>query len=69
MDISLLRQLWSVVASFPHSQLSSLDDSSLLRSLTESLQSDPTFDPKHLPSVSEYINSRMPLIREMSQQA
>ena len=68
MDISLLRQLWSVVESFPHSRLSSLDDSSLLRSLTESLQSDPTFDPQHLPSVSEYISSRMPLIREMSQQ-
>ncbi|KPQ36868.1 MAG: hypothetical protein HLUCCA11_05080 [Phormidesmis priestleyi Ana] len=69
MDIRLLRQLWSVVESFPGNRLSALDDSNLVRSLIDSLQSDPAFDPNHLPAISQYISSRMPLIREMSQQA
>lgn len=68
MDISLLRQLWSIVESFPSSRLSSLDDCSLMRSLVDSLRADPAFDARHLPVVSSYIRSRIPLIREMSQQ-
>ncbi|MGC1310480.1 MAG: hypothetical protein WA885_24885 [Phormidesmis sp.] len=69
MDVSLLRQLWSVVESFPKSRISNLDDSNLLRSLVDSLQSDPAFDPGNLPTISSYINARIPLIREMSQQS
>lgn len=69
MDISLLRQLWSVVESFPSSRLSSLDDSNLLQSLMDSLRSNPAFDPGDLPTVSGYIRTRLPLIREMSQQS
>ncbi|NJM99032.1 MAG: hypothetical protein HC800_19485 [Phormidesmis sp. RL_2_1] len=68
MEISLLRQLWSIVESFPNHRLSSLDDSSLLRSLIDSLQSDPSFEPHHLPVVRHYILTRLPLIREISQQ-
>jgi hypothetical protein len=68
MDINLLRQLWSVVESIPSSSLLTLDDSSLMKSLIELLQSDPAFDAGNLPAVSGYIHTRMPLIREMSQQ-
>ncbi len=68
MDTSLLRQLWSVVESFPNHRLSKLDDTCLLRSLVDSLQSDPAFDPGNLPLVSKYISTRIPLIRELSQQ-
>ena len=68
MDSSLLRKLWSIVDAFPSSRLSSLDDPSLMRSLVESLTADPAFDARHLPAVSSYIRTRMPLIREMSQQ-
>ena len=69
MDVSLLRQLWSVVESFPNHRISSLDDRSLMRSLVDSLQADPAFDPRNLPTVSNYINTRIPLIREISQQS
>jgi hypothetical protein len=68
MDINLLRQLWSVVESIPSSRLLALDDSNLAKSLIELLQSDPAFDSGNLPAVSGYIRTRMPLIREMSQQ-
>lgn len=69
MDTSLLRQLWSVVESFEKNRLSKLDDNSLLRSLIDSLQSDPAFDPGNLPLVRDYISNRIPLIRELSQQS
>ncbi len=68
MNTSLLRKLWSVVESFPNNRLSNLDDTCLVRSLTDSLQSDPAFDPCHLPAVNSYISARIPLIRELSQQ-
>ena len=68
MDTGLLRQLWSVVESFPNNRLSNLDDTCLLRSLTDSLRSDPSFDPGNLPLVSKYISTRIPLIRELSEQ-
>ena len=69
MEPSLLRQLWSVVESFPDNRLSNLDDTCLVRSLTDSLQSDPAFDPDNIPIVSQYISTRMPLIRALSQQS
>ncbi len=69
MDSNLLRQLWSVVTSFENNRLSKLDDNNLLRSLVDSLQSDPAFDPSNVPLISNYISARLPLIRELSQQA
>ncbi|MEL6777891.1 MAG: hypothetical protein AAFO06_11590 [Cyanobacteria bacterium J06597_16] len=69
MDAHLVRQLWSAVESFPKNRLSALDDSTLLQSLIDFLQSDPAFDPQNLSSVSSYILARTPLIREMSQQS
>ncbi len=69
MDVSLLRQLWSIVESSPTHRISSLDDRSLMRSLVDSLQADPAFDPCNLPTVSNYINTRIPLIREIFQQS
>ncbi|MEL6815873.1 MAG: hypothetical protein AAFP03_13825 [Cyanobacteria bacterium J06598_3] len=69
MDARLIRQLWSAVESTPTNKLSNLDDSSLLSSLMDLLKSDPTFDPRNLSAMSQYISTRMPLIRELSQQA
>lgn len=69
MDTRLIRQLWSAVESAPTNRLSNLDDSSLLSSLIDLLKSDPTFDPRNLSDMSQYIKTRMPLIRELSQQA
>ncbi len=69
MDTRLVRQLWSTVAAFPNSRLSGLDDSSLLKSIVDLLTADPTFDPHNADAVSAYVSTRMPLIRELSQQA
>ena len=69
MDTRLIRQLWSTVQSCPNSKLACLDDSSLMTSLVELLQSDPAFDTQNIPTISRYIRERMPLIREMSLQA
>ncbi len=67
MDTRLIRQLWSAVESFPLSQLSNLDDSSLLKSIVDLLQSDPSFEAHNVPAVSSYLQSRMPLIRDVFQ--
>lgn len=69
MDTRLVRQLWSTVAAFPNSRLSNLDDSSLLKSIVDLLTTDPAFDPHNADAISAYISTRMPLIREMSQQS
>ncbi|MEO0768117.1 MAG: hypothetical protein AAFY72_01580 [Cyanobacteria bacterium J06649_4] len=68
MDIRLLRKLWSVVESTPSQRFSTLDDSSILHWLVEVLQADPAFDSQNLPVVSNYIQTRMPLIRDLAQQ-
>ena len=69
MDTSLLRKLWSVVESAPSQRISNLDDSALLRWLTDLLESDPAFDPRNSSIVSNYIQTRMPLIRDLAQQS
>jgi hypothetical protein len=66
MDTGLVRQFWSAVESFPSHRLASLDDSNLVRSLLDWLQNDPAFDPRNVPAISLYIQTRMPLIREMA---
>ena len=68
MDIRLVRQLWSTVATVPNSRLSGLDDSSLISSIIDMLTADPAFDPHNTDAISTYISTRMPLIRDMAQQ-
>ena len=68
MDIQLLRRLWSIVESAPSQRFSTLDDSSVLHWIVELLQADPAFDSQNLPAVSDYIQTRMPLIRTLAQQ-
>ncbi|MGD1863092.1 MAG: hypothetical protein ACFB0D_00920 [Phormidesmis sp.] len=68
MDVSLLRQLWSIVESAPSHRVSSLDDSGVVQWLMDLLKADPTFDSRQLPVASRYIQSRLPLIRDLAQQ-
>jgi len=69
MDVRLLRQLWSIVESTPSQRISTLDDSGVLRWLTDLLKADPTFDANYLPMACDYIQTRMPLIRDLAQQS
>ena len=69
MDVRLLRQLWSAVEATPNHRLAHLDDSGVLQWLTDLLNADPSFDTRNVPIVSSYILTRMPLIRDIAQQA
>jgi len=69
MDASLLRKLWSTVEAMPKNRISTLDDSSILAWLMDLLQADPAFDSRQSSVVSHYIQSRMPLIRDLAQSA
>ncbi|MEM8502696.1 MAG: hypothetical protein AAF716_06035 [Cyanobacteria bacterium P01_D01_bin.1] len=69
MDICLLRQFWSILEASPNQRLASLDDSSVSKWIVDILKADPTFDPGDLPAVSRYIQTRIPLIRDIAQQS
>ncbi len=68
MDIRLLRQFWSILEASSNQRLASLDDSSLSKWIVDILKADPTFDSGNLPVVSRYIQTRIPLIRDLAQQ-
>ena len=68
MDTKLVRQLWGAVQCIPTRGLSQLDDSTLMQSLVERLQEDPGFDPINVPEMNSYIQTRLPLIRDMASQ-
>jgi len=68
MDIRLLRQFWSILEASSNQRLASLDDSSLSKWIVDILKDDPTFDSGNLPVVNRYIQTRIPLIRDLAQQ-
>ncbi|MEO1592118.1 MAG: hypothetical protein AAFU71_12605 [Cyanobacteria bacterium J06632_22] len=67
MDPTLLRQLWSVVEASHSSVLLTLDDSHLVEWLMSQLAEERGFDPAHAGSLSDYIRSRLSLIRDLAQ--
>ncbi len=69
MDIRLLRQFWSIIEASTPQRLVALDDSSVSKWIVDILKADPTFDPRNLPTVSQYIQTRIPLIRDLAQQS
>lgn len=69
MDTSLLRQFWSILEASPTQRLAALDDSSVSKWIVDILKADPTFDPGNLPVVNRYIQTRLPLIRDLAQQS
>ncbi|MGB3788596.1 MAG: hypothetical protein WA949_11345 [Phormidesmis sp.] len=69
MDIRLLRQFWSIIEASTPQRLAALDDSSVSKWIVDILKADPTFDPRNLPTVSQYIQTRIPLIRDLAQQS
>ena len=69
MDTKLIRQLWSAVQFASASGLAQLDDTALMQSLVDLMQEDPGFDPINLPVMDSYIRTRLPLIRDMANQA
>ncbi len=68
MDIKLIRQLWSTVQSASAKGLSQLDDTMLMQSLVDVMREDPGFDPGNLAAMNSYIQTRLPLIRDIANQ-
>ncbi len=67
MDPTLLRQLWSVVETSHRSILLSLDDSHLVEWLMSQIAEQNGVDPSDAGSLSDYIRSKLSLIRDLAQ--
>ncbi|MBE9032700.1 hypothetical protein IQ266_23465 [filamentous cyanobacterium LEGE 11480] len=67
MNPLLLRQFWSVVETTQANILLHLDDSTLVRHLTHDLQTQRLLDAEETTAVNHYIESRLPLIRDIAQ--
>jgi hypothetical protein len=63
-----LRQFWTIVESSQASTLVRLDDVSLAESLLRQFRSYQILDAHELQLVSEYIQAKLPLIRDIASQ-
>lgn len=63
----MLRQLWALVETTQSNILLSLDDSSLVQWLLRQVRSERSLDHHELDALSAYIQSRLPLIRDVAQ--
>jgi hypothetical protein len=63
----LLRQFWNVVETTQANLLLHLDDPTLVRQLTNDLQVQRRLDADETTAVNHYIESKLPLIRDIAQ--
>lgn len=68
MNASFLRPLWAVLTNLPAQHLSQLDDASAIQCLLDLLRTSPEFDSGQIPAAKTYMQTRLPLIREMVSQ-
>jgi hypothetical protein len=67
MNPLLLRQFWNVVETTQANLLLHLDDSTLVHRLTHDLQRQQLLDASEETAVNHYIESKLPLIRDIAQ--
>lgn len=67
MSPRLLRQLWSVIDAAHSNHILSLDDQRLANWLLEQLCHQSSLDNVELNQANRYIQSKLPLIRDMAQ--
>lgn len=67
MTPTILRQLWSVVETTQSNILLKLDDASLVQWLLKQTKTKASLDRNETDILSEYIHSRLTLIRELAQ--
>jgi len=67
MSPLMLRRLWSVVETTQTQVLLSLDDTTLVQWLLKQLRSQQSLDHEEADRFSTYIESRLPLIRDLAQ--
>jgi hypothetical protein len=63
----LLRQFWTVVEMTQTNLLLNLDDPALVQRLTYELKTRQGLDSDEANAVNHYIQSKLPLIRDMAQ--
>jgi len=66
MSPSLLRQLWVMIESTQANILLKLDDASLVQWLLKQLNQERSLDYQEVAVVSNYIQSRISLIRDLA---
>ena len=67
MSPLLLRQLWSVIDTAHSNHILSLDDQGLAAWVLEQLRHQSSLDTVELNQVNRYIQTKLPLIRDMAQ--
>ena len=68
MTPTMLRQLWSVVEATQSNVLLRLDDASLVDWLVKQVKNQRSLDRDETHTVSNYLYSRLNLIRELAQE-
>ena len=66
MTPKILRQLWSVVENSQTKTLLQMDDASLVQWLVKQTTTQALLDPKETGFLSDYIESRLTLIRDLA---
>ena len=68
MTPTILRQLWSVVETTQANTLLKLDDASLVQWLLKQTKTQASLDHNEIHILSDYIHSRLTLIRDLAQE-
>jgi succinate dehydrogenase flavin-adding protein (antitoxin of CptAB toxin-antitoxin module) len=63
-----MRQLWSVIESTQSNTLLKLDDASLVQWLLKQTKTKASLDHNEIHILSDYIHSRLTLIRDLAQE-
>jgi succinate dehydrogenase flavin-adding protein (antitoxin of CptAB toxin-antitoxin module) len=66
MTPKIMRQLWSVVETAHTKTLLQLDDASLVQWLIKQTNTQEFLEPKETDHLSDYIQSRLTLIRDLA---
>lgn len=67
MSPIMLRQVWALVEATQSQILLELDDSSLVQWLVRQLKNQRSLDQSEAVLFSDYIETRLPLIRDLAQ--
>ena len=68
MTPTMLRQLWSLIETTQANLLLKLDDASLVQWLLKQFKQDRALNHEEMHLLSDYINNRVTLIRDLAQQ-
>jgi hypothetical protein len=67
-DSTTLRQLWSLIEKTQANLLLKLDDASLVQWLLKQFKQERSLNHEEIHILSDYLNNRLSLIRELAQQ-